>query len=242
LGRRVLALIRHGEYAQPAGVPSAHLPYGLTPAGVAQARDAALALLDFAHSSALTLQPVIDCSKLRRAWQTADVMARTLEQRTGQGFTCRELDDLAERSLGALANLSVEAIEAIVRDDPRYAAPPPGWKRLSEYRLPYPGCESLAEAGARVARRLRSCAAELWEEQTSARAQASSLKLLVGHGGAFRHAARELGILSSEQVVSLSMGYGVPVYFEVQRPEDGPDRFVHIAGHWRSRQAAGAID
>src|SRR4051812_38782108 len=25
LGRRVLALIRHGEYAQPAGVPSAHL-------------------------------------------------------------------------------------------------------------------------------------------------------------------------------------------------------------------------
>jgi 2,3-bisphosphoglycerate-dependent phosphoglycerate mutase len=93
-----------------------------------------------------------------------------------------------------------------------------------------------------VARRLRSCAAALWEEQISAHAQASSLKLLVGHGGAFRHAARELGILSSEQVVSLSMGYGVPVYFEVQRPEGGSDRFVQIAGHWRPRQVAGAID
>jgi len=242
LGTSVLALIRHGEYAQPAGVPSAHLPYGLTPAGLTQARDAALAVLEFARSSALTLLPMIDCSCLRRAWETADVMARTLRDHTGQGFTCRELDDLAERSLGALANLTVEAIEAIVRDDSRHAAPPPGWKRDSAYRLPYPGAESLADAGARVARHLRACAKERSGQQPGAGPERSTLKLLVGHGGAFRHAACELGILSPEQVASLSMDYGAPIYLALERPANGPERFIHLAGHWRPRQARGAID
>jgi 2,3-bisphosphoglycerate-dependent phosphoglycerate mutase len=230
-----LALIRHGEYAQPAGVPSAHLPYGLTGSGRQQAEDAASAVLAFAVQSGLQLHPIIDCSRLRRAWETATLMARALTQQTGQQFSCQEFDALAERSVGAVANLSVEAIEAILCEDPRYALPPSGWKRDPDYRLPFQGCETLAEAGTRVARHLIHTAAGLAGE-------ASQLKLLVGHGGAFRHAARELGILSAAQVASLSMGYGIPLYFEVERLENGSDRFVHIAGDWRQRNSAGAID
>jgi len=233
LGRRVVALIRHGEYAQPTGVPSAHLPYGLTERGRQQAGDAARSVLDFAGRSGLRLQPSVDCSRLRRAWETATLLARGLTEQAGQQFSCQEFDDLAERSVGAVANLSVEAIEAILGEDPRYSVPPSGWKRDADYRLPFQGCETLAEAGSRVAQHLRSTVAMLDEE---------TLKLLVGHGGAFRHAARELGILSPTQVASLSMGYGVPLYFEVERLQNGADRFIHIAGDWRQRSSGGAID
>jgi len=241
LARRVLALIRHGEYAQPAGVPSAHLPYGLTDTGATQARAAAAAVLEFARRSGLALEPVIDCSRMRRAWETASLMTRALTDAAGQRFECREFEQLAERSLGAVANLSIEAIEAILRDDPRCSAPPPGWKRDSDYCLPFQGCESLAQAGERVAQHLRRCAAALTGLTTSGD-DAASLKLLVGHGGAFRHAARELGVLSPEQVAQLSMGYGAPVYLEVERTESATDRFVHIAGHWLPRSSSGAID
>jgi 2,3-bisphosphoglycerate-dependent phosphoglycerate mutase len=235
LGKCVLALIRHGEYAQPPGVPSAHLPYGLTAAGRAQAGAAARAVLEFATSSGLRLHPTIDCSRLRRAWETATLLASSLTEQTGQPFSCLEFDDLAERSVGAVANLSVEAIEALLREDPRYSVPPSGWKRDPDYRLPFQGCETLAEAGLRVARHLTRTAAALAEETPV-------LKLLVGHGGAFRHAARELGILSPTQVASLSMGYGIPLYLEVERLQNGAERFVHIAGDWRQRSSGGAID
>jgi 2,3-bisphosphoglycerate-dependent phosphoglycerate mutase len=216
----VLALIRHGEYAQPVGVPSAHLPYGLTESGAAQAREAAAAVLEFARRSELTLDPVIDCSRMRRAWETASWMAEALNEAVGRRFECREFEELAERSMGAVANLSVEAIEAILLDDPRCSVPPPGWKRESEYRR----AAALPGAAENVGNK------------------AACLKLLVGHGGAFRHAACELGVLSTDQVASLSMGYGVPVYLQVERTESGRDQFVHIAGHWRQRQSGGALD
>jgi len=242
LGKRVLALIRHGEYAQPAGVPSAHLPYGLTDNGAAQAREAAAAVREFARRSELTLDPVIDCSRMRRAWETASSMAGALTEAVGLRFECREFEELAERCLGALANLSVEAIEAILRDDPRCAVPPPGWKRDAEYRLPFQGCESLAQAGRRVAQHLRRCAAALADSAATSGDEAPSLKLVVGHGGAFRHAASELGVLSPDQVANLSMGHAVPVYLEVERTDGGSDRFAHLAGHWRQRHSGGALD
>jgi broad specificity phosphatase PhoE len=237
VSRRVLALIRHGEYAQPAGVPSAHLPYGLTAIGVAQAREAALAVLDFARRSALTLEPSIDCSRMRRAWETAHLLGLELQRNTGLTFDCQEFDELAERSVGAVANLRMDAIEAILREDPRCEAPPPGWKRDSDYRLPFQGCESLVQAGTRAARHLWNSANAL-----EVAGREASLKLFVGHGGAFRHAACELGVLSRTDVAQLSMGHGVPVYLEVDRAPNGRDRFVHIAGNWRQRHETQPVD
>ena len=253
VGRRVLALIRHGEYAQPEGVPSAHLPYGLTLKGQGQARDAAARVLEFARLQGLQLEPEIDCSSLRRAWETARLLGGALQDGNGLAFECREFDQLAERSLGALANLSVAAIEAILRDDPRHAAPPPGWKRDTDYRLPHQGCESLAQAGKRVARHLRSRAAELGANGSS------RLKLVVGHGGAFRHAAAELGVLSRTDVARLSMDYCIPIYLEalplealpLEAPSlealdgaatDASERFVHIAGDWRPHHETQPVD
>lgn len=238
--RRVLALIRHGEYAQPAGVPSAHLPYGLTAAGRARARQTAASLLAFAREERLTVHGVVDCSPLRRAWETAQLIAQeldVLEHREGSSrASCREVPALAERCVGPLANLSVQVIEGIVRDDPRHAPPPPGWKRDIDYKLPYPGCESLAEAGERVAAHLRACAAELATDLDAP----PRLKLLIGHGGAFRHAALHLGLLSRADVSQLTMEYGAPIYLEA--PSPGAERFVHVAGTWRQRLATQPVD
>jgi broad specificity phosphatase PhoE len=233
--KRVLALIRHGAYAQPPGVPSAHLPYALTAEGRAQAAEAALGIARFAESEGLELDEVIDCSHMRRAWETADVIGAALASRTGQRFVCREFDALAERGVGAAANLSVDAIEALLRDDPRFDVPPRGWKRDAQYRLPFQGAESLAEAGERVARHLAACGRALPGR--------SSLKLVVGHGGAFRHAASALGALAPEQVSELSLQYCAPIYFEYQSGSPGLGRLVHKAGNWtpRSERTASSV-
>jgi 2,3-bisphosphoglycerate-dependent phosphoglycerate mutase len=267
--KRVLAWIRHGEYAQPPGVPSAHLPHGLTPSGQEQARAAARAVWQYAEQHGLAIDRVIDSSRLRRAWETARLIARELQRlgtpplvrqgsgilaSNGQEFSVQEFDELAERSLGAAANLTIGQIEAVLAADPRFEVPAPGWKRDPSYVLPLTGAESLQQAGRRVARHVI----------TRMRAQSGppSLKLFVGHGGAFRHAACELGLLSPEDVQQLTMQHGTPIYMEhvvdppeVDPPEVDPpahlerrgdgvtrDRLVHTGGEWRPRRAAAAVD
>jgi len=224
---RALAWIRHGEYAQPRGIPSAHLPHGLTPRGREQARAAALGVWTFARENSLELHPIIDCSSLRRAWETADLMRRELVRLGGPALVLEELPALAERCLGAAANLTVDEIEATLAADPRYEVPPRGWKRDPSYRLPLLGAESLDEAGARVARhvltRMRSLAG------------AACLKLFVGHGGAFRHAAHALGLLGAEAVRRRSMQHAAPLYFEHVAPADQTEHFVPLAGDWLLR-------
>src|SRR5688572_12647273 len=131
--KRVLAWIRHGEYAQPPGVPSAHLPYGLTSRGRDQAVAAARAVWDFARERQLELDPVLDCSRLRRAWETAALLAEELARLGGPALQVEEFEALAERGLGAAANLTVDQIEAVLVSDPRFSAPPPGWKRDPDY-------------------------------------------------------------------------------------------------------------
>jgi broad specificity phosphatase PhoE len=237
--RRVLAWIRHGEYAQPPGVPSAHLPHGLTLRGQEQARVAARAVCQFAQQHRLTIDPVIDSSRLRRAWETADTMAHELEQLVGparpvEEFRVEEFDALAERGLGAAANLTIEEIEAVLAADPRFELPAPGWKRDPSYVLPLPGAESLEQAGRRVAghvlARLRALPSAEW------------LKVFVGHGGAFRHAARHLGVLSSEDVQRLSMQHGAPIYLEQGLDYSTGDRLVHTGGAWGQRGSAASLD
>jgi broad specificity phosphatase PhoE len=252
--QRVLAWIRHGEYAQPPGVPSAHLPHGLTLRGQEQALNAARVVSQYAEEHGLAIDRVIDSSRLRRAWETARLMARELqrlgslplvieesriEQRGAPEFCVQEFDELAERSLGAAANLTIGEIEAVLAADPRFEVPPPGWKRDPCYVLPLTGAESFEQAGRRVARHV----------MTRMRAQngAASLKLFVGHGGAFRHAARELGLLSPEEVQRLTMQHGTPIYLEhlyLGHPDDGMTRarLVHAGGEWPPRKAAAAVD
>ena len=231
---RALAWIRHGEYAQPHGVPSAHLPHGLTARGREQARAAAHGVWTFARERSLELHPIIDCSNLRRAWETAVLMRRELIRLGGPALVLEELAPLAVRSLGAAANLTVDEIEAALAADPRYEVPPRGWKRDAGYRLPFLGAESLDDAGARVARHVVG--------RMRALMGAACLKLFIGHGGAFRHAARVLGLLGAEAVRHHSMQHAAPLYLEHVALSDQPERFVHLAGEWLLREDEAPAD
>jgi len=240
MAQRLLAWIRHGEYAQPPGVPSAHLPHGLTARGREQAAEAARVIWQFASERGLTLDPSVDCSRLLRAWQTAELIARQLEALGSAKLAVKEFDALMERSLGAAANLSVEQIEAVLAADPRYGLPPPGWKRDAHHLLPLPGAESLAQAGQRVARHVRTRM-----RAVAAATSASTLTLFVAHGGAFRHAASELGLLSASDVQRLTMQHGAPIFLEYHPARDNDataERWVRIAGDWRERLTTAPVD
>ena len=223
------ALVRHGEYHQPPGVPSAHLPHPLTETGLRQARQCAHEITALAASESWTVHPVIDSSSLLRAWQTATVMAEAM----GGAFHVAPFDALAERSLGSAANLTIEAIEAILAEDPRYATPPADWKSSADYKLPLLGAESLQESGERVASHLTQRTSEIAAQDSE-----PTLKLFVGHGAAFRHAAAQLGALQPGEVSQLSMHHGRAVVFEV-----APGRpWRRVAGEWKPRSAEASLN
>lgn len=231
--RLVFAIVRHGDYEQLPATPSAHQPFGLNAAGQAQAAAAAEALQQAALQHDWQIDPVVDCSRLLRAWQTARRIADGLNDVRGNAIDLHEFDALAERGLGIAGNLSVDVIEAVLHGDPRYAEPPADWKSNSHYRLPLAGAESLMEAGARVAAHLRWRGMEL-----AGSAYGDTLKIVVGHGAAFRHAAYHLGVLDVEEIATLSMYHATPVY--VERLAD--DRWRHIGGEWRRRRGTTALD
>ena len=222
----VIALVRHGEYQQPQNVPGAMLPYGLTPVGEAQARQCATTLLDFSQRQKISFCSEIDCSRMLRAWQTASLIGQSLGERLEQKFLLNELDCLAERSVGAAANLSIQDIESLLANDPRYVQPPRGWKSSSHYRLPFQGAESLDMAGKRVAAHISA----ILQKNSQTSSQTGGLKLIVGHGAAIRHAAVQLGILRAADVRSVSMHHAVPVFIS---PDSG--RWDLIAGNWKPR-------
>lgn len=224
--RLIAALVRHGDYRQLPDTPSAHQPFPLTAKGENQARAAAVALRTALHSHAWTLSPRVDSSQLLRAWQTAQIMVDGLDGLfTGPPRLCG-FDALAERGLGSAANLSIATIEAVVHEDPRFPDLPPDWKSNSHFRLPLQGAESLLEAGERVADHIGRQMAALAKE-----AATDTVKLFVGHGAAFRHAAYRLGVLSFGQIAQLSMYHGRPVFLEYL--PDGNWR--HIGGDWKIR-------
>lgn len=226
--RVYFALSRHGSYEQPAHVPSAHLPYGLTEEGEAQVNLLIEEVLDFARKHDCSLDPVIDASPLLRAWETATIAARRLTRDFGFEVRVEEHAALTERCLGSLANLTIEAIERAVAADPRHAPPPSDWKTNADYRLPVLGAESLAEAGQRVAAHLTHCAHEL-----TSHAKRDTLKVVVGHGGSIRHAAATLNVIEREAVRGLSMHHCRPVFWQWS----GPEGFRHVAGEWKVRGA-----
>ena len=220
--RQICALIRHGDYQQLANTPSAHQPFPLTDAGALQAAEAAHMLQDILQTNAWALIPSIDSSNLLRAWQTAQLIGEALHNEyVVQGF-----DQLAERCLGSAANLSIDQIEEILSMDSRFSKPPPDWKSNSYYRLPLQGAESLLEAGKRVAEHITRRMLELRNTHNK-----NTLKLFVGHGAAFRHAAFHLGVLELEQIPQLSMYHCRPIYLELL-----PDNhWRHLYGGWKIR-------
>jgi len=242
----VIALIRHGDYRQPVGVPSALLPYQLTDLGFQQARDAAASCVIYAEQNGLTIDPILDSSMQLRAWQTATLMAESFSEEQADvaaAFGVQEFSDLSERSVGAVANLSVAAIELLLAEDPRYPSPPPGWKSNSHYCLPFQGAESLTEAGKRVAHHLQWRADQfdllpnqlpnqLSKQLSKQLYNQQRLKIVVGHGAAIRHACVHLGLLDLESVSTISMHHARPVF--VAKDDTG---WHMVGGAWKSRSA-----
>lgn len=228
MSRVFAALIRHGDYHQLPETPSAHQPFALNSEGEGQAIQGAEVLRRDAAANDWTIDTVIDSSRLLRGWQTATLIAESLGTAASNAFSVAGFDDLAERGLGSAANLSVGRIEEILDQDPRFERPPRDWKSNSRYRLPLQGAESLLEAGSRVAAHLESRMRAVQDL-----ASRDTLKIFVGHGAAFRHAAYHLGVLSYEQISALSMYHVQPVYLEYQ----GVAQWRHVQGDWKVRQS-----
>jgi len=222
-----VSLTRHSDYLQPAGVPSALLPHPLNREGEEQARALGVELHGMALEHSWQLHRTLHCSSLLRAWQTASLAAQSLEASAGGHFSIAPSDDLHERSLGSAANLTVEEIEAAVAADPRHDDLPAGWKARAGERLPFPGAESLLEAGERVARHLRSIVAEV-----TPTIDADTLVVVIAHGASIRHAGIGLGLFrDAAEAGSVSMFHARPV--DCRAPEDGAWELV--AGSWKPR-------
>lgn len=226
MARLITAIVRHGDYHQLKQTPSAHQPFALTEQGRRQAQAAAQSIRSMLEQTGWNLHHTLDCSRLMRAWQTAEIMRTELEDCFLNPSSLQQTDALAERGLGSAANLSVAEIEAVLAQDPRYGPPPANWKSSSHYCLPLMGAESLMQAGERVAYHMR-CRMQ----QLAAQVEVDTLQLFVGHGAAFRHGAHLLGVLEFEQIAALSMYHGEPVYLECRA--DGS--WTHLGGHWKVR-------
>ncbi len=224
--RLIAALIRHGDYRQLPQTPSAHQPFPLTVEGAIQARQAASTLGETVETNSFVLAPAVDSSQLLRAWQTAQIITDELADRFPSPPELSGFEELAERGLGSAANLTIGEVEAVIREDPRFPELPADWKSNSQFRLPLQGAESLLEAGGRVAAHLNQQLGTLEEY-----ADTDTLKLFIGHGAAFRHAAYHLGVLSYEQIAQLSMYHAQPVFLEYM--PNG--KWQHIAGEWKVR-------
>lgn len=223
-----LALIRHGEYEQRAETPSALQPYPLTAEGAEEVRKQAKQFGAWVADHGYRLEADIHCSTLLRAWQTAEIFREELAAFFVGDPQTLSVPALCERSVGALANLSVSEIERVVERDPRLAPLPAGWKSNSNFRLPFDGAESLLEAGERVAGHLQSLPVFGPDKR---------IQLVVGHGASFRHASYHLNIIQFGDIRQLSMFYGHPVVFEHQNQQ-----WTRVYGHWKTRRTADPTD
>ena len=233
MARTIAALVRHGEYHQQADTPSAHQPYALTAEGKAEVHTEVDRFAVLLEEHSLSIAERVDSSNMLRAWQTAMIFVEKLYQHQMPSMLIDSHDALAERGLGSVANMTIRQIEKIIVEDPRYEEPPLEWKSNSHYCLPFQGAESLIQAGVRVAEHLQQQMHRLREEVS-----VDTVKLFVGHGAAFRHAAYHLGILQFEQLAQFSMFHARPVLIECL--DDGSWR--HIGGDWKIRSAGNGLD
>ena len=225
MARLIAALIRHGDYQQLPETPSAHQPYPLNSEGETQAQAGAQGLHDMIVRNDWILVSSIDSSRMLRAWQTAMIFADRLSRLTSATLHVESYDELAERGVGCLANLTTAQIETVLHQDPRVSDLPADWKADSHYRLPLQGAESLLEAGERVAGHLSQSMAALPPDDHD------RVKIFTGHGAAFRHAAYHMGVLGIEQLRQLSMHHCRPVLIEYLTG----GQWCHVEGDWKLR-------
>jgi 2,3-bisphosphoglycerate-dependent phosphoglycerate mutase len=225
----IAALIRHADYQQLPDTPSAHQPFALSKKGQEQSRLAGIALRDVIRENQWNLVNEVDSSQQLRAWQTAQLICEQLADHNTDTICITGYDDLAERGLGSANNLSMQQIEAVINEDPRFPSLPSNWKTNSKFCLPLQGAESLMQAGQRVASHLIQQMSRLANSTHS-----DSLKLFIGHGGAFRHAAYLLGVLDYEQIAALSMYHAQPVFLQYHNETS----WQHIAGNWKIRNTS----
>ena len=233
MARTIAALVRHGEYHQQADTPSAHQPYALTAEGKAEVHAEVDSFAVLLEEHSLSIAERVDSSNMLRAWQTAMIFVEKLYQHQMPSMLIDSHDALAERGLGSVANMTIRQIEKVIVEDPRYEESPLEWKSNSHYCLPFQGAESLIQAGVRVAEHLQQQMHKLRDETS-----VDTVKLFVGHGAAFRHAAYQLGILQYEQLAQFSMFHARPVLIEYL--DDGSWR--HIGGDWKIRSAGNGLD
>jgi 2,3-bisphosphoglycerate-dependent phosphoglycerate mutase len=233
MARTIAALVRHSEYHQLKDTPSAHQPFALTEQGRVTARNEAQAFVDLVNDSGYEVSDRIDCSNMLRAWQTAEIFSDVLARHAGTSAAIDSYDALAERGVGCMANLTIQQIEQICQQDPRCRDMPSDWKSNSHYCLPYQGAESLMQAGQRVAEHLRQQMHNLQQSVS-----VDTVKLFIGHGAAFRHAAHMLDVIVFEQLAKLSMFHARPVLIEYCA--DG--NWQHIAGEWKQRDSMNGLD
>ena len=228
--RIIAALVRHGDYHQLKNTPSAWQPFALNKEGEKHAAAAATDIYHVLVKHKLVLEPACDSSQLLRAWQTSKIITGYLAEQNSlhAGLTINCYDQLAERGVGSVANLSISTIEDIVKNDPRYQDLPDNWKSDSHFCLPFQGAESLLDSGERVAQHIQ---AAMFNMRDNFNSTEDKLKMFVGHGAAFRHAAYHLGILEFEQIAKLSMYHHQPVYIELL----DNNTWAHILGNWKVR-------
>lgn len=225
-----IALIRHGAYEQLKDVPSALQPFPLTKEGELEVRLQARAFGEWLKQTGSKLNPEIDSSTLLRAWQTAFIYMEELGDYFEGEPQVRSYSALCERSVGAVANLSIDEIERVMTLDPRFETPPENWKSDSYYCLPFDGAESLMQAGQRVADHLQS-----WKASEENR---SLIKLFVGHGASIRHCAFHLNVIKFSDIKRLSMFYGHPVVLAFAEDQQAQTLF----GEWKVRQITDVPD
>ena len=225
MSRRIAAFIRHAEYHQLVNTPSALQPFALTEMGVAQSKKAAIEIREFLQQNQWQLDASIHSSSSLRAWQTAQILKEQLQDLFAVESQLDSFDALTERSVGSVANLTTKQIEQVIKDDPRFEDLPVNWKSDSYAKLPFQGAESLFDAGERVAQHLINTMSEM------AMGDGDVVKLFVGHGASFRHAAYKLGVIDFEQIAALSMHHAKPIYLAYQ----SDDTWTHIAGDWKVR-------
>lgn len=232
MNRCYLAFLRHAEYQQTANHPSAWQPFPLTDAGQEQSIAAGKTLANLMDYQNWQLYSEIFSSNLLRSWQTASLIRQQFSS-DAQITTSKALN---ERSVGALANLSVTEIEAVIAADPRFDALPPHWKSNSEFRLPVDGAESLMQAGQRVSQFINDQVRHVMQN-----AEQPTLIIMVGHGAAFRHAAYHLGIMDKADIGRYSMHYAQPMVFEC-RLDKQQLQLDLLAGKWKVRAEADRPD